>query len=126
MMNDSNTGYSASVNKRSIGRIWEKKAADYLRNNGYEILYFNYRTRYSEIDIIAQDRDALVFVEVKYRRTLSQGDPLEAVDYRKQRRIINAALCFLKDKGYDIDNTSIRFDVIGILGDDIKHIKNAF
>ena len=115
-----------NLNKRKIGKKWEEYVVEYLKNNGYIVLHTNYRTRFSEIDIIAQDRGALVFVEVKYRRTLFQGDPLEAVDYRKQRRIINAALCFLKDKGYDIDNTSIRFDVIGILGDDIKHIKNAF
>ncbi len=114
------------LNKRRVGKFWERKAADYLRLNGFQILYMNYRTRYSEIDIIAQDREALVFVEVKYRRNADKGDPLEAVDHKKQRRIYNAALCFLRDKRYSIDKTSIRFDVIGILGDEIKHIKNAF
>ena len=114
------------LNKRSLGKIWERRAADYLRANGSEILFMNYRTRYSEIDIVAQDREALVFVEVKYRKKKEQGSPLEAVDSRKQMRIRNAALSFLRDNGYDIDNTSIRFDVIGILGDEIIYVKNAF
>ncbi len=124
-MNDLDDG-DRSLNKRKLGKLWERKAADYLRNEGYLILFFNYRTRYSEIDIIAQDREALVFIEVKYRRGNAQGNPLEAVDFRKQRRITDAALCFLKEKGYNIDKTSIRFDVIGILGNEITHIKNAF
>ena len=113
-------------NTRSIGRQWESYTRDYLIGNGYTILYLNYRTRFSEIDIIAQDRDDLVFIEVKYRQNMNSGDPLEAVDYRKQRRIRNAALSFLRDKEYDIDNTAIRFDVIGILDGKINHIKNAF
>ena len=113
-------------NKRSVGKYWERISSDYLKRIGYTILYMNYRTRYSEIDIVAQDKDALVFIEVKYRRNANNGDPLEAIDYRKQKRIYNAALNFLRDNGYDIENTSIRFDAIGILGKEINHVKNAF
>ena len=82
--------------------------------------------KFAEIDIIAQDKDELTFVEVKYRKNTDNGDPLEAVTAYKQKRIYNAAKFFLKDKGYDIDNTFIRFDVIGVLDNEIKHIKNAF
>lgn len=115
-----------SYNKRKVGRAWEKKAQEYLRRKGYSVLMMNYRTRYSEIDIIAETRGFLVFIEVKYRRTAASGNPLEAVDFRKQQRIRNAALMYLQDNGYDIDKTSIRFDVIGILGDNIEHIEGAF
>ena len=113
-------------NKRMVGRLWESLSREYLMNKGYTILFMNYRTRYSEIDIVAQDGEELVFIEVKYRRSRASGDPLEAVDYNKQRRIINAALCFLNDMHYDVEKTAIRFDVIGILDDKIDHIRNAY
>lgn len=114
------------MNKRKLGKIWEDKVSEYLKLSGYVILYVNYRTRYSEIDIIAQDSKELVFIEVKYRKDVKAGNPLEAVDYRKQQRIKNAALYFLREKDLDIEKTAIRFDVIGILGDKITHIENAF
>ena len=113
-------------NKRKVGTYWEGRVTEYLRLQGYTILYRNYRTRFAEIDIIAQDKDELTFVEVKYRKNTDNGDPLEAVTAYKQKRIYNAAKFFLKDKGYDIDNTFIRFDVIGVLDNEIEHIKNAF
>ena len=113
-------------NNREVGAFWEKRVMDYLKSEGYIILAKNYWTRYSEIDVIAEDRDDLVFVEVKYRKTESGGSPLEAVTPTKQKRIRNAALHYLKEKDYVIDNTNIRFDVIGILGDEMTHIKNAF
>ena len=115
-----------SYNKRRVGKAWEKVAEDYLREKGYLILMMNYRTRYSEIDIIAETRGFLVFIEVKYRRNISSGYPLEAVDIKKQHRIRNAALIYLSENGYDIDKTSIRFDGIGILGNKIEHIEGAF
>ena len=113
-------------NKRQIGAKWEKVVADYLESKGYMILQMNYRTRYSEIDVIAEDGDYLVFIEVKYRKTASAGYPVEAVDARKISRIRNAALYYLRDNHYIIDSTNIRFDVVGILGNEIKHIINAF
>ncbi|MBP3233499.1 MAG: YraN family protein [Eubacterium sp.] len=115
-----------SYNKRKVGKAWEKTARDYLREKGYIVLMMNYRTRYSEIDIIAETRGFLVFIEVKYRRDISSGGPFEAVDVRKQQKIRNAALEYLMKNGYDIDKTSIRFDVIGILGNSIEHIEGAF
>ena len=63
-----------SYNKRKIGRAWEKTAQEYLRRKGYSVLMMNYRTRYSEIDIIAETRGFLVFIEVKYRRTAAGTD----------------------------------------------------
>ncbi|MCR5228087.1 MAG: YraN family protein [Eubacterium sp.] len=113
-------------NKRSLGTKWERIVADYLRGEGYVILEMNYRTRYSEIDVIAQDSRDLVFVEVKYRSSGRAGDPLESITASKIKRIRNAALYYLRDKGYDIEKTSIRFDAVGVLGEKITHIKNAF
>ncbi len=115
-----------SENKRRVGSYWEKRVADYLSDAGYIVLEMNYRTRFSEIDVIAQDQHFLVFIEVKYRASSYSGNPFEAVDSRKQQRIRNGALSYLKSNGYVIDDTNIRFDVIGIEGDRIEHIKNAF
>ncbi|MGN0435471.1 MAG: YraN family protein [Wujia sp.] len=114
------------INKREIGTKYENTVAEYLKNKGYIILDKNFRNgRYSEIDIIADDRGTIVFVEVKYRSSDITGHPLESVDVNKQRRISRAALRYIYDKGLD-ENHSYRFDVIGVLDKDIKHIKNAF
>lgn len=113
-------------NKRQIGGDYETVASEYLVNKGYTIVQINYRVRQAEIDIIAMDGRTIVFVEVKYRANIGSGHPLEAVDVRKQRRICRAALEYLMRNKISIDNTSIRFDVIGILGKEITHVENAF
>ena len=73
------------MNKRQIGSVYELKASDYLTKKGYQIIERNYRYRIGEIDIIAIERDCLCFIEVKYRKNEKTGDPLEAVDKRKQQ-----------------------------------------
>lgn len=113
-------------NKRQLGSFKEEEAAKYLYDKGYAIIKMNFRTRSSEIDIIAKDKNTYVFVEVKFRKDESCGDPLEAVTPAKQRRIRMAALYFLEDMNLIPDYTDIRFDVIGITGDKIEHIENAF
>ncbi len=115
-----------ALNKRNIGSEKERIAGQYLEEKGFTLLEYNYRTRMSEIDIVARDKGVLVFVEVKYRKDLSDGHPLEAVTPQKQRRIRNAALCYLEDHELFPDQTAIRFDVVGILGDEISHITDAF
>ena len=114
------------MNKRAVGSEKERIAGEYLEREGMLPLEYNYRTRMSEIDIVARDGDSLVFVEVKYRKDLSDGHPLEAVNAEKQRRIRMAAMYYLEDHDLSPDHTALRFDVIGILGDEITYIKNAF
>lgn len=113
-------------NKRAQGRNYELLAADFLRDNGYFIIEMNYNVRQAEIDIIARDGKTIVFVEVKFRSGTSGGHPLESVDLRKQKKICHAALFYMNQKKISTDNTPIRFDVIGILREDIIHVKNAF
>ncbi len=106
------------------GTIGEIDAEKYLKDKGYVIVTTNYRNRLGEIDIIAKDKNVLVFVEVKSRATLAFGRPCEAVDGRKQYKIRKVAeLYLLSIKNYYAD---VRFDVIEILGDEINHIINAF
>ena len=113
-----------SFNRRAIGTEYETLACEYLTRHGYQILCRNFRCRQGEIDIIARDRDYLVFIEVKYRRDEHEGDPAEAVDYRKQKKISRVAeyYCWKKQKL----NQPCRFDVICVLGQEIRHIVNAF
>ena len=113
-------------NKRKIGADYEKKAVEYLRQQGFSILEQNYYSRCGEIDIIAKDESYLVVVEVKYRSSTSCGNPLEAVNAKKQRHICRTAFYFCVSHGYP-DTTPCRFDVIAMLGEDeIVHIKDAF
>ena len=102
-------------------------ASNYLKAKGYKIIAMNYKNKLGEIDIIAKDNEYLVFIEVKTRYSRKFGDPLEAVDERKQYKIRNIATMYLKTI-HQLD-TPCRFDIIAILGDsddDIRHIENAF
>lgn len=79
-------------NHRQVGADYEQAAGYYLEQFGYIVLEYNYRCRAGEIDLIAKDGDCLVFCEVKYRADSGKGNPLEAVNIRKQR-IISVVLC---------------------------------
>ena len=73
-------------NTRSTGSCYERKAADYLKQQGLFILRYNYRCRFGEIDLIARDGEYLVFVEVKYRKDNSSGYSLAAVNPATSKR----------------------------------------
>lgn len=111
-------------NRRKTGTVYEQAAGYYLEQQGYEILEYNYRCRRGEIDLIARDGGYLVFCEVKYRQDRRKGNPLEAVDIRKQRTIYRCAECYLAE--HRLENNPCRFDVIGVEGSRIRLIKNAF
>ena len=115
-----------SYNKRRVGAEKETLAVEYLEKKGYFIIEKNYRVRQGEIDLIARDGTCIVFVEVKYRADDRSGDALEAVTRAKIRQISKMALFYLNQEKISIDNTPIRFDVIGINGDTVTHIENAF
>lgn len=111
-------------NKRKTGTTYEQAAGYYLEQHGYEILEYNYRSRVGEIDLIAKDGVYLVFCEVKYRRDGQKGNPLEAVDCRKQYRIIRCAQYYMMAN--KVGDIPCRYDVIGIEGNHMTLIKNAF
>lgn len=86
----------------------------------------NYKVgRNTEIDIIAKDNNTVVFVEVKYRSGEGCGHPLESVGVNKQKKICEAARRYIFSHHLSLD-MPYRFDVIGILGDKLEHIENAF
>lgn len=114
------------MNTRKTGAVYETLAAEYLKKQGYRILAQNFRTPFGEIDIIAQKDGTVVYVEVKYRKADCCGNPLEAVDKRKQRQISRVANYHYASyaAGREI---ACRFDVIGISGTgELNHIENAF
>lgn len=113
------------MNKRAVGSIHEQKAAELLEKEGMKIIARNYRNRSGEIDLVALDGEYLVFVEVKYRADDRKGTPFEAVGRQKQRKIISTAQYFMMKNGYGAE-TPCRFDVVGISGTEIRHLKNAF
>ncbi len=116
-----------SLNKRKMGTGFEEKAAAYLVENGYKIKGRNYHAgRGPELDIVAWKDGMFIVVECKYRSGHSFGDPLEAVDVCKQKRICRAMLRYYTQYGYSLD-VPCRFDVIAIYGDgSIRHIEHAF
>lgn len=110
------------------GRKGEEEACVFLAGKGLRVLEKNYMIRGGEIDIIARDGDTVVFVEVKRRSSLRKGRPAESVTPAKQRKIIMAALHYLKKK--KLHDLRLRFDVVEIVnsngGTDIRLIENAF
>ena len=115
------------INRRQTGTAYERRTGEYLKEQGYELIGYNFRCRQGEIDIIARDGRYLVFVEVKYRRDGQTGDPLEAVDRAKQRRISRTAQYYCLTHGYG-ETTPCRFDVAAVLGTDgeVRLVRNAF
>ncbi len=114
------------MNKRSIGSEKEMLAAEFLKSGGYQILEMNYRCRQGELDIVARRGDLLVIAEVKYRAGSACGDPAEAVDVRKQRKICRVTLDYLM-RHPQFQEKPCRFDVICVYGDgQIRHIEDAF
>ncbi len=111
--------------KREIGTLYEEKASDYLEDRGFEIIERNFRCKLGEIDIIAKKGGYIHFIEVKYRRESNYGNPLEAVNYKKQRIISRVALVFMSRNGLEND-TPVSFDVISILGEKTEFFENAF
>ena len=112
-----------------LGKLGEFLASAALARSGYAILARRYRTRIGEIDIVCRDGSAVVFVEVKARRSTRFGIPAEAVTLRKQRRIVAMAQVFLSRSR--LEGRPCRFDVVSILmprGQDpaVRIIRDAF
>jgi putative endonuclease len=106
------------------GKIGEAKAISYLQSLGYIIIQTNFRCAFGEIDIIAEDSGVLAFLEVKSRKNTDFGYPSEAVNYKKRQAIAKTAITYIKQK--NLFNKPTRFDVVEILGDSIRVIKDAF
>jgi putative endonuclease len=98
---------------RELGAHGERVAAAYLTDAGLCVLDRNWRCREGELDIVAREGDALVFCEVKTRRGVGYGHPVEAVTVSKQRRLRTLAQRWLA--AHDEHAPDLRFDVVGVL-----------
>lgn len=109
------------------GKKGELIAKEYLLSKGYNILDLNYRNKIGEIDIIAFYNNTLVFIEVKTRTSTSFGHAYEAVNRRKQEKIIYCSNLYMKQK--NLIDFQIRYDIIEVyLTSNIRinHIENSF
>ena len=110
-----------------LGKKGEKTAFAFLRKKGYEVLATNFRYEKTEIDIICKKNKTIVFVEVKTRTTENFGLPEEAVDPRKEEKIVRAAERFIQINDLLGD---VRFDVVSVIiggkKDKVTHIRDAF
>jgi putative endonuclease len=114
--------------KITTGKEGEKIAAAYLKKNGYRIMEINFRCPIGEIDIVAKEKNDLVFVEVKTRKSIELGYPEQAVGMRKQKKMSQLALWYMQKR--KIADTNARFDVVAITlipeKNEVKLIQNAF
>jgi len=103
-------------------------AVKYLKSIGFKILDVNYRCAIDEIDIVAKEKDTIVFIEVKTRKSDDLAEPFESVGKRKQNKIKDLAEYYLQEK--DCADCEIRLDVLSIAAKDkdtkIEHIRDAF
>lgn len=110
-----------------VGRNGECIAEKYLIKNGYKIIEKNFRCKQGEIDIIAKDKNEIVFIEVKTRTNKKYGNPIDAVTYIKRKHLLKSIEYYIYLK--KLENSFIRIDIIEIYKKQnkfyIKHTKNA-
>lgn len=113
----------------NLGKQGEDLAAAFLQKKGFQIIVRNYRQKTGEVDIIARDKETLVFIEVKTRSNLLFGKPFEAVTTNKQAQLNRIALDYITRN--KLLEQAARFDVISILirkngKAEIEHLQNCF
>lgn len=109
------------MNKKELGDIGETLAIQYVQSKGYKILSKNFRCKFGEIDIIAKYKNFYVFIEVKTRKNLIFGRPIEAVNSKKIAHMLKTIRFYLKKN--NISNADIRIDAIEIILIDLKNYK---
>lgn len=115
---------STHYNTQQIGQSMEAKACDFLSQQGLTLIEKNYRTRVGEIDLIMREKQALVFVEVRYRQNQYYGTGSDTVTYHKQQKIIRTALHYLRYHRYS-SQQAVRFDVVSIDKNDTDQQKKS-
>ncbi len=112
----------------AFGELGERIAARWLENAGFKILARRFRCGKRDIDLVAQFESTIAFIEVKARTGDAFGDPVEAVNRRKQRELAKSAQSWIDRHGRS--GETYRFDVVGILMQDrrvfVRHIPDAF
>jgi Holliday junction resolvase-like predicted endonuclease len=107
------------VSNHTAGHNAEKRAAQYLAKQGFAIRVLNWKTKYCEIDIIAEKSRSIYFVEVKYRRTVNQGQGMDYITPSKLKRMQFAAEVWVQQHNWD---EQYQLAVISVDADDITFI----
>ena len=125
--------YSGNERSAAVGKAGEDFVANYLRSQGYIIIKRNWRdSRYGELDIVAENRECIAFVEVKTRQKNSLVSGIEAVDFAKQQRIKNAVHSFMRKlrtklpPRIDVAEDTIVEETNGVFQFGLNYIENAF
>lgn len=104
--------FQEQPHNRGRGKVGEDDAVSWLERQGYRVVERNVVNHAGEIDVVAREGETLCFVEIKARASAAYGLAIEAVDFRKQRRISRAASLYLAMKGPR--DAPCRFDVLGL------------
>jgi len=110
--------------KQQIGQAAEMQACHYLQQQGLRLIQTNFRCKLGEIDLIMQDKNCLVFVEVRFKRSAKFGTAAESITPFKQLKLTRAAYFYLQQQKL-FNKVNCRFDFVAV-GDHIDWIKNAF
>ena len=117
-----------SAARQEFGRLGERIAERWLKRKGWRVVQRRFRSGHRDIDLVVEREGTVAFVEVKARKGLAFGDPIEAVNWSKQRELVRSASVWIDRHGRPME--SYRFDVVGVLveGDRvrIRHVQNAF
>lgn len=113
---------------QEFGELGERIAERWLRQHGWRVVQRRFRNGHRDIDLVVEREGTVAFVEVKARRGSDFGDPVEAVNWSKQRELARSASVWIDRHGRPSE--SYRFDVIGVLVEGervrVRHIPNAF
>jgi putative endonuclease len=117
-----------SASRQRFGELGERIAERWLRLQGWRVVQRRFRSGHRDIDLVVEREGTVAFVEVKARHGTQFGDPIEAVNWMKQKELIRSASVWIDRHGRVAE--TYRFDVVGVLveGDRVRvrHIPNAF
>jgi putative endonuclease len=117
-----------SAAKQAFGELGERIAERWLRRHGWRVIQRRFRNGHRDIDLVMEREGMVAFVEVKARRGSEFGDPVEAVNWKKQKELTRSAHVWIDRHGRPFE--SYRFDVVGILMDGdrvrVRHVADAF
>lgn len=117
-----------SAARQAFGELGERIAERWLRRHGWRVVQRRFRSGHRDIDLVVEREGTVAFVEVKARQGRDFGDPVEAVNWRKQRELARSASVWIDRHGRPSE--SYRFDVVGVLVEGervrIRHVPNAF
>jgi putative endonuclease len=117
-----------SAARQALGELGERIAERWLRGKGWRVIQRRFRTGHRDIDLVVEQEGLIAFVEVKARRGYLFGDPVEAVNWQKQKELGRSARVWIARHGRKEE--AYRFDVVGVLVDGasvrVRHVEGAF